>query len=205
MSAKENLQKPVHRQPLRTSELAQIALCAVLLAVCAWVVLPFPVPFTLQTFALFLTLCTLGGRKGLYAVAVYLLLGLAGLPVFSGFQGGFGALLGATGGYLLSFPAAAGIYWLMTTKPAVSLLRKAAACTLGLLSCYILGTAWFLLVYTHTTAPLSLSAALRWCVIPFLIPDFLKLGLALTVSRRLQPYLKQKESSPHCEGHDSVV
>ena len=83
-------------------DLAYTALFTVLLAVCTWISVPVPpVPFTLQTFAVFAALGTLGGRRGTYAVGAYLLLGLAGAPVFSGFQGGAGVLLGATGGYIL--------------------------------------------------------------------------------------------------------
>ena len=81
---------------LRTRDLTYVALCAVLIAVCAWISIPAPVPFTLQTFGIFAALTLLGGRRGCYAVAVYLLLGLVGLPVFAGFQGGIGALLGTT-------------------------------------------------------------------------------------------------------------
>ena len=187
MSAK---QTSVRRTPLRTSELAQISLCAVLLTVCAWIVIPLPVPFTLQTLALFLTLCILGGRKGTYTVGVYLLLGLVGLPVFSGFQGGAGVLLGASGGYLAGFLAAAGIYWLITSKLGTALPVQAVACVSGLMGCYSMGTAWFMLVYARTAAPVSLSAALGWCVVPFLLPDLLKLALALAFSRRLAPHLK---------------
>ena len=95
---------------LRTRDLTYVALCAVLIAVCAWISIPAPVPFTLQTFGIFAALTLLGGRRGCYAVAVYLLLGLVGLPVFAGFQGGAGTLLGVTGGYILGFGAAALIY-----------------------------------------------------------------------------------------------
>ncbi|MBE6996444.1 MAG: biotin transporter BioY [Ruminococcaceae bacterium] len=189
MSAKQNPQNPPQRYALRTSDLAQIALCAVLLTVCAWIAIPFPIPFTLQTLALFLTLCTLGGRKGLYAVAVYLLLGLAGLPVFSGFQGGAGVLLGAAGGYLIGFAAAAGVYWLVTANAKSTLPAQAAACALGLAACYLLGTLWFLLFYTRTTEATTLAAAMQVCILPFLLPDLVKMGLALALSRRLRPYL----------------
>ena len=79
---------------LRTLDLAYIALFAVLIAISAWISIPFPVPFTLQTFAIILALMTLGGKRGFYAVLVYLLMGAAGLPVFSGFQGGFGMFMG---------------------------------------------------------------------------------------------------------------
>ena len=74
----------------RTVDLAYTALFTVLLAVCAWITVPLTVPFTLQTFGVFAALGVLGGRRGTYAVAAYLLLGLMGLPVFSGFQGGPG-------------------------------------------------------------------------------------------------------------------
>ena len=85
---------------MRTRELARAALFAALIAICSWISIPTAVPFTLQTFAVFLALGVLGGKLGTLSVAVYLLLGAVGLPVFAGFQGGLGALLGATGGYL---------------------------------------------------------------------------------------------------------
>ena len=85
---------------MRTRDLARAALFAALIAICSWISIPTAVPFTLQTFAVFLALGVLGGKLGTLSVAVYLLLGAVGLPVFAGFQGGLGALLGATGGYL---------------------------------------------------------------------------------------------------------
>ena len=98
-------------------DLAYTALFTVLLTVCTWISVPVPpVPFTLQTFAVFAALGTLGGRRGTYAVGAYLLLGLAGAPVFSGFQGGAGVLLGATGGYILGFLASAALYWALTAR-----------------------------------------------------------------------------------------
>ena len=89
---------------MRTLDLAYTALFSVLIAVCAWVSIPMPrplVPFTMQTFAVFMSVMCLGGRRGLYSVTVYLLLGAAGVPVFTGFRGGLGVLLDTTGGYLL--------------------------------------------------------------------------------------------------------
>ena len=126
---------------LRTRDMAYIALFAILIAVCAWISIPAPVPFTLQTFGIFAALTLLGGRRGCYAVAVYLLLGLVGLPVFAGFQGGAGTLLGVTGGYILGFGAAALIYWLVTARLGASLPVSILACVLGLLVCYTFGTA----------------------------------------------------------------
>ena len=93
-----------------TRDMAYIALMAVLLAVCSWISVPAPVPFTLQTFGVFCALGLLGGRRGSTAVLLYILLGAVGLPVFSGFQGGLGKLLGPTGGYILGFLLSALLY-----------------------------------------------------------------------------------------------
>lgn len=171
-------------------DLAYTALFTVLLAVCAWITVPLTVPFTLQTFGVFAALGVLGGRRGTHAVAAYLLLGLAGLPVFSGFRGGPGVLLGTTGGYILGFLASALLYWAVTarfgTRPGV----MAAAMVLGLVVCYGFGTAWFLAAYARTTGPMGLWTALGLCVFPFIVPDLAKLALALALSRRLARYLK---------------
>ena len=84
--------------------LTLIALFAVIIAICSWVTIPFyVVPFTLQTLGVFLTLRFLGSKRGTVAIAVYLVLGALGVPVFAGFTGGIGRLLGPTGGYLVGF------------------------------------------------------------------------------------------------------
>ena len=171
-------------------DLAYTALFTVLLAVCAWITVPLTVPFTLQTFGVFAALGTLGGRRGTYAVAAYLLLGLAGLPVFSGFRGGPGVLLGTTGGYILGFLASALLYWAVTARFGSRPGVMAAAMVLGLVVCYGFGTAWFLAAYARTTGPIGLGAALGMCVFPFIVPDLAKLALAMFLSRRLARHLK---------------
>ena len=75
---------------LNTADMAYIALFAVAIAICSWISVPAPVPFTLQTFGVFLAAAGLGGKRGTLAVLVYLALGMAGVPVFAGFQGGMG-------------------------------------------------------------------------------------------------------------------
>ena len=175
---------------LRTRDLTHIALFAVLMAVCAWITIPMTVPFTLQIFAVFAALATLGGRRGTYAVAVYLLLGAVGLPVGAGFQGGLGWLLGTTGGYIVGFLCIALIYWLMTAKLGESLPVSIAACVLGLAVCYVFGTIWFMVVYARTTGPVGVMTALGWCVFPYVIPDLLKLMLAVTLSQRIKGFLR---------------
>ena len=178
---------------LRTLDMAYIALFAVLMAVCAWITVPLPKPlvqFTLQTFAMFMALTTLGGRRGLYAMVVYLLLGAVGVPVFSGVRGGLGGLLDTTGGYIIGFAAAALVYWLLTAKLGDSLPVKIAACVLGLAVCYAFGTAWFLVLYARTTGPIGVTTALSWCVLPYIVPDLLKLALAVVLSGRIKKFLK---------------
>lgn len=180
----------VSRQRLRTLDLAYIALFAGLIAVCAWITVPAAVPFTMQTFGICAALFVLGGRRGTWAVAVYLLLGLVGLPVFSGFQGGPGVLLGTTGGYILGFLAMALVYWMMTAWLGTRLWISILAMVLGLLVCYAFGTLWFMILYARTSGPIGLTTALGWCVIPFVIPDLAKLALAALLARRVSRFLK---------------
>lgn len=174
---------------LKTKDLALCALFAALIAVCAWISIPATVPFTLQTFAIFAALGLLGGKRGTVAVAVYLLLGAIGVPVFAGFQGGIGALLGTTGGYLLGFLLTALIVWGMEahfgSKTGVFLLSA----VLGMLVCYAFGTAWYLVVYARTKGAISLATALGWCVVPFLIPDAVKIALAVLLRGRLKRHI----------------
>lgn len=91
--------------------MAYIGLFAVVIAICSWISIPTVVPFTLQTFAVFLTVSVLGGKRGTLSVIIYVLLGAVGLPVFSGFKGGVGALLNTTGGYIIGFIFSALIMW----------------------------------------------------------------------------------------------
>ena len=178
------------RSKWRTVDLAYTALFTVLIMVCAWITVPLTVPFTLQTFGVFAALGTLGGRRGTYAVAAYLLLGLAGLPVFSGFQGGPGVLLGTTGGYILGFLASALLYWAVTARLGQRPVVMAAAMVLGLVVCYAFGTAWFLVAYARTAGSIGLWAALGMCVFPFVVPDLAKIALAMLLSRQLAPQLR---------------
>lgn len=167
-----------------------VALGAALIAVCAWISIPTTVPFTMQTFAVFFVLSALGGRRGTASILVYLLLGAAGLPVFSGFSSGIGALLGNTGGYLVGFLFVGLAYWLATGLFGKQLWAEILALGAGLALCYAFGTAWFLLVYSRANGAVGLGTVLGWCVFPFVLPDILKLALALTIARRLAPVLK---------------
>ena len=172
---------------MQSRNIARCALFSALMCLCAWISLPFgESPITLQTFALFLTLELLGGKYGSLVCFVYLLLGSVGLPVFSGFRGGVGMLLGSTGGYLWGFLLCALLYWLIT-KVFGNQFRM-VACLGGLLLCYVLGSAWFYWVYLSNGNPVGIGFVLLHCVVPFILPDLLKLLLALALSKKLKRF-----------------
>lgn len=157
------------------------SLFAALIAICAWLSVPAGnIAFTMQTFAVFLTLGVLGGKWGSLSIAVYLLLGAVGLPVFAGFQGGLGTLLGVTGGYIWGFFLSGPVYW------AFEKLCKPLGIILGLLCCYACGCAWFLI---YADSAMGLTAVILKCVVPYLIPDAVKLWLAYALANRIGKYL----------------
>lgn len=167
------------------TDLTYIALAAALIVVCTWLSIPFPVPVTMQTFAIFTTAGLLGRKRCILAVLVYLLLGAVGLPVFSGFSGGIGKLFGITGGYMFGFLLTALITGGLIDRFGKGTLLMVSAMVLGLLACYLLGTLWFYLIYAADTGRISLLAILSSCVFPFLIPDLVKILLAVIVIRRV--------------------
>ena len=169
---------------------AAIAMSAVVICICSWLTVPFTVPFTMQTFAVFAALLLLGGKRGLAAIGLYLLLGLVGLPVFSGFRGGPGHLLGPTGGYLLGF-LFTGLYYLLIegVLPRLKWLPRVLLLAAGLLPCYLAGTLWFVAVMGARGKETGFLSALMLCVVPYILPDVLKLLLAELVSRRVKKAL----------------
>ena len=119
-----------------------------------------------------------------------ILLGAVGLPVFSGFKGGIGALLGTTGGYIVGFLASALVMWAMEKAFGKANWVLPVSMVLGLIACYAIGTAWFMVVYAQKTGAVGLMTVLGWCVFPFIIPDLLKIGLALFLTRALKRFVK---------------
>jgi biotin transport system substrate-specific component len=106
---------------------------------------------------------------------------VAGVPVFSGFRGGFSVLLGPTGGYLWGFLAAAMLYWALE-KHLPSWLNMA----LGMALCYVCGTIWYYMMF----APGTIWPVVLTCVVPYLLPDGLKLFLAYSLGRRLKAIVR---------------
>lgn len=147
---------------------------------------PTTVPFTLQTMGVFTAVGLLGGKRGSLAVLVYILLGLVGLPVFAGFSGGVGVLFGTTGGYIIGFLASALLMWGIETVCGRGKIVLAVSMVLGLVVCYAIGTLWFMVVYAKTSGAVGLGTVLGWCVIPFIIPDLIKIGIALLLTERFR-------------------
>lgn len=175
---------------MKTKDLALCALGAGLLAVSAWITVPvLEIAFTMQTFAVFLLLGLLGGKRGTVSILVYLILGAVGLPVFSGFRGGPGALLGVTGGYIAGFLFSGLVYWAVTKMAGDVPVSRLAAMILGLLVCYAFGSAWFYVLYLRGGGSITLFAVLGKCVFPYVIPDAIKLALAYILAGRLRKFV----------------
>ena len=168
------------------------ALGASLIAICSWITVPGPVPFTLQSFAVFFVLFLLGGRLGTYSVLAYILLGAVGVPVFSGFKGGVGALFGPTGGYILGFLLSALIFWLFSYLGGNSAKLGLLSAFVGLIIWYISGTAWFILIMSKNDSGMTVLKALSLCVFPFIAFDVLKILLARVLSARISKAIKWK-------------
>jgi biotin transport system substrate-specific component len=161
---------------------------AAVTAVAAQITIPLsPVPFTLQVLAVILSGLLLGVRHGALAQAIYVLVGATGVPVFAGFKGGLGVVLGPTGGFLISYPIAAAVAGLAAYTVARASRRRALwtgflwGCA-GLAAIYALGATWLAVV-----AGLSPTEALAAGVLPFVIFDLIKVGLAAIVAVAAAP------------------
>lgn len=177
---------------LSVREMTCVALSVALITVCSWISVPLTIPVTLQTFAVCLVTALLGLKMGLWAVLSYILLAAVGIPVLSGFRGGAGALLGVTGGYVAGFLFTALAVGFAVKRFGRSLPVLLASMAGGILLCYAFGTAWFMVVYTRGGNAVTLGGALGMCVVPYLIPDGIKIILAAVLVRRLWPVMSRE-------------
>ena len=181
------MKKPVNSKNVAAT-LSLTAFFVALQAVCALLCVPFsPVSVTMQTFAVFLAVYVLGAKRALTAVAVYIALGAVGLPVFAGFRGGIGVLAGPTGGYIVGFLFTALLGGVLTERAGQRRVPVFFSMFAGLILCYAVGTAWFAVVYASSHGPVSVSFILGAAVLPFVIPDLIKIILAIELGRRLKP------------------
>lgn len=163
-----------------------MAIFAALICVAAPYAIPMPglVPISLGTFAIYLTGAMLGGKRGTVAVCVYILLGAVGLPVFTGFAGGFAKLLGPTGGYIVGYIPLVLLTGIFSDMPSKKHWTMPVGMVLGTAVMYAFGTAWFMIMNGS-----PLGAALMNCVVPFLIGDTIKIVLSTIIALPLRSRL----------------
>lgn len=175
---------------LNTREMTLIAVMAALICVAGPLSISVgPIPLSLASFAVYLAGAVLGSKRGTLAVALYLLIGMVGVPVFSAFSGGFQKIAGVTGGYLVGYLPCA---WLtgLGAKPGAEpkLGWKLPVCmVLGTAALYVIGTAWFMLQTKNT-----LAASLGMCVVPFLAGDAVKIVAATLLSTPIRKAIEKK-------------
>ena len=163
-----------------------ISLFSAVIAVCSFIYIPFTVPFTMQLFGVFCSLYLLGGKKGTLSILLYIFIGAIGLPVFAGFRGGVGSLLDATGGFITGFVFSGLAYWLSLSALKEKKYAKELSLVASLLVCYLCGALYFTLFYSRGEYIKGFGSAIITCVLPFIIPDLLKLLLAISVCRKIQ-------------------
>ena len=177
------------RTSLTTKQMALIGVMTAVTCVLGPFTIPLPispVPISFTNLAIYLTLYVLGAKFGTISYLVYLLLGFAGLPVFSGFTGGVGKLAGPTGGYLVGFIFMALIAgWVMDRFPGKYVLH-AVGMAVGTAVCYAFGTVWL-----ASQLGIDFIAGLGVGVIPYLPGDAVKILFALAVGPKLRKEIKR--------------
>ena len=179
------------QKKISVSEMALIAVMAAVTCIMGPLSIPIPfsvVPISLTNLAVYLAIYVLGCRRGTLSYLVYLLLGLVGVPVFSGFSGGVGKLFGPTGGYLLGFIFMALICGWAIDHFSCKLVPSFIGMLLGTVVCYAFGTAW--LAYQ---ANLTFMAALAAGVLPFIPGDLAKMVIAAVVGPQIRRRLAQAQ------------
>ncbi len=176
---------------IKAVDVASVAMMTALIVVCSWICIPIGnIPVTLQTFAVCAAVGILGRKKGTIAVVVYIILGIVGLPVFSFFKGGIGALFGVTGGYVVGFIFLAIIAGFITEKFRKNIPGMIFGFFAGLVFCYLFGSLWFLFVYMKDTETIGFLSVLTISVFPYIIPDIIKITLAAVVSEAVRKRIK---------------
>ena len=173
---------------LSIQDIVVIGLCTAIIVIMAQISIPMPlgVPMTMQTFAITLTGIILGAKRGALASFIYVLLGAVGVPVFSGFSGGFQTLIGPTGGFLWSFPIMAFFIGLGAEKYRKSKPLFLLWLVIGTVINYVIGVVVFCLV-TQSSVMTGISA----CVLPFIPTAIIKAVLASIIGLNIKGRLVQ--------------
>jgi biotin transport system substrate-specific component len=161
------------------------SLFAALMAVGAYLFVPIgPVPIVLQNMFVFLAGLLLGSRWGLASVAVYLLAGLCGLPVFAGGTGGIGRFFGPTGGFLMGYLPAVFLIGTIAERRPGRMLYDVTAMVIGSMALYACGVPWL-----KAVTGMSFAKAAAVGMLPFLAGDALKIAAAALIARAVRPIM----------------
>lgn len=171
------------RITLSTYQLVLIALFSASIAVTSQISIPLPfgVPFTLQTLIIPLVGIILGSERGTIAVIVYIFIGIIGLPVFSGFNSGFGALIGPTGGFIISFPILSFAGGITYNKNKINTF---IILLIAFILNYIIGLLYFSIITQN-----NIISSFFYCVAPFLITDFIKIIVLTMFGKKIRDLL----------------
>ena len=178
----------VQKPQSKIKTLIFIALCAAIMCILGPISFPLPfspVPISLGVLAVLIAAYILGPFKGLAACAVYILIGMTGFPVFSGFKGGFGVLAGPTGGYIIGYFFVVLFSGLFIRKFESKRLLHLTGIIIGLLLCYLIGTLWL-----AKFASLGFLPALMAGVIPYLPADAVKVIIVQLIGPKLRNAVK---------------
>ena len=170
-------------------QLCMMAMMAALMCILGPMSIPIgQVPITFTNLVIYLAVFLLGTKMGTISCLVYLLLGMAGLPVFSGYSGGFAKLAGPTGGYLVGFLFMAAISGIFVERSSRNPVWSGAGMVLGTAVLYLFGTAWFVLMMKCTVV-----YALAVCVVPFILGDLIKIVLAVILGKQVRRALMRAD------------
>lgn len=172
---------------IKTVDLAACALFVAMSAVLSQVSIPIGVvPINLTHVSIFLAAGILGARLGALSQLAYAILGAIGLPIFSGFSGGIGIVLGPTGGFIVGYVVSAFVVGFLIEKTEDTYIGLFASMYAGWLVTYMIGIPWFMV----TTGTSNVGAALMACMVPFLPGDLAKTILSTVLVKRLRPVLR---------------
>ena len=171
----------------RVQKMVLSALFAALTAVCSQIAVPTPwgVPFHLALFSIFVTGAVLGPWWGCASQLIYTALACIGVPVLAGFNSGAGALVGKTGGYVIGYIPMVVIVGLFARGFANSRWWTMAGMLLGTAVCYLFGSIWFVVL-----TRVNIATCLAMCVLPYLVPDIIKMVLATLLVEKLNRIYK---------------
>lgn len=140
-----------------------------------------PVPASMANLIIGITIYVLGMKKCLISTLLYLLIGMIGMPVFSGFMGGVGKVFGPTGGYLVGYMVFVIIGGIFVERYRERTMIQFFGLGIGMCGCYLLGTIW--LMYQ---SKMTFVGALTVGVVPFLLTDMIKLFFVVLLGKQLR-------------------